>query len=176
MMLEWPVLATSIVIVALIVALVRELWPPALAVLGADIALLLLGVIDGDQAFSGFSNEAPIVVAALLIFARAVDVSGAIQPVVQHLFGTVESTRGILSRIVFPLATFSSVINNTTLVAMTVPAVMDVSQRRRWTLRGSSCRSAMSPSWAGCSPRSAHPPTSPCPASWRRPACPPWPS
>ena len=131
LMLEWPVLVTSIVIVALIVALVRELWPPALAVLGADIALLLLGVIDGEQAFSGFSSEAPIVVAALLVFARAVDVSGAIQPVVQHLFGTVAATRGILARIVFPLAATSSVINNTTLVAMTVPAVMDVAQRRR---------------------------------------------
>ncbi|MBA2558189.1 MAG: hypothetical protein H0V12_12740, partial [Chloroflexi bacterium] len=67
---------TLAVVVSVIVALARELLQPAVAVLGGTVVLFLLGVIDSRAAFSGFSNEAPIAVAALLVLARAVDTSG----------------------------------------------------------------------------------------------------
>jgi di/tricarboxylate transporter len=121
---------TLAVVVSLVVVLARELIPPAVAVLGATIGLLLLGVIDGEQAFAGFSNEAPIVVAALLLLARAVDLSGLLGPVVAWMFGTTQRPRALLARLVFPVAGLSAFLNNTTLVAMTVPAVLDLSQRR----------------------------------------------
>ena len=40
------------------------------------------------------------------------------------------SSTGILSRLLFPLAGISAFVNNTTLVAMTMPAVIDISARR----------------------------------------------
>lgn len=129
--MDWHAWVTVAVIVALVGAMVREVAPPAAVVLSATVVLLLLGVIDGDQAFAGFSNEAPIVVGALLIFARAVDVTGAIQPVVQSLFGTSRSPRVLLTRLLFPVTGASGFLNNTTLVAMTVPAVLDLCQRLR---------------------------------------------
>jgi di/tricarboxylate transporter len=121
---------TLVVVVTLVVVLAREMIPPAVAVLAATILLLLLGVIDSDQAFAGFSNEAPIVVAALLLLARAVDLSGLLGPVVSWMFGSAQRPRALLARLVFPIAGFSAFINNTTLVAMTVPAVLDLAQRR----------------------------------------------
>lgn len=121
---------TLAVIGALIVVLARELMPAAVAVLGATVLLLLVGVIEADEAFAGFSNEAPIVVAALLVLARAVDVSGIMQPLVTVLFGTTRHGTAILARLLFPLAGMSAFLNNTTLVAMTVPAVLNLSQRR----------------------------------------------
>jgi di/tricarboxylate transporter len=122
---------TLAVVLALVVVLTRELIPPAVAVLAATIGLLLAGIIDADQAFAGFSNEAPIVVAALLVFARAADVTGIIGPALEWFIGRPGSShRWALPRLIFPIAGLSAFLNNTTLVAMTVPAVLDICRRR----------------------------------------------
>lgn len=120
---------TLAVVVAVVVVLARELVSPALTVLGGTVALLLLGVIDGAQAFAGFSNEAPIIVAALLVLARAVDISGILAPIVTALFGQT-SGRALLARLLYPVTLLSGFLNNTTLVAMTVPPVVELTSRR----------------------------------------------
>lgn len=123
----WITLAVLAVLVAV---LFTERVPPAPAVLGATMTLMLIGVITPDQAFAGFSNEAPIIIASLLIVARAVDVAGIMQPIVARLFRGTQSSTGILARLLYPLAAISAFVNNTTLVAMTIPAVVDISARR----------------------------------------------
>jgi di/tricarboxylate transporter len=121
---------TLIVIVATVTVMAREIVPPALAVLTSVVVLLLAGVIDGEQALSGFSNEAPYVVGSLLILARAVDVAGLMEPIVGRLFGS-SSGKPLLARLLFPVTLVSGFLNNTTLVAMSVPPVIEMSTRRR---------------------------------------------
>jgi di/tricarboxylate transporter len=122
---------TLAVVVALVIALAREMVAPAAAVLGATIVLLLVGIIDSAAAFSGFSNEAPIIVAALLIYARAADITGIVAPILERFMGSSSGpSRGALPRLVIPVAGLSAFLNNTTLVAMTVPAVLDLCRRR----------------------------------------------
>ena len=123
----WLTLATLVVLVAV---LAREAAPPASAVLVTTIFLLLVGIINADQAFSGFSNEAPIVVAALLVFARAADISGLLQPIIDRFIGRGPAPRGLLARILFPLTLASGFLNNTTLVAMSIPAIVDLCNRK----------------------------------------------
>jgi di/tricarboxylate transporter len=123
----WITLAVLAVLVAI---LFTEKAPPAPSVLSATLVLMLLGIIKPEQAFAGFSNEAPIIIASLLIVARAVDVAGIMQPIVALLFRGADSSTSILARLLFPLAGISAFVNNTTLVAMTIPAVVDVSARR----------------------------------------------
>ncbi|MEO7296115.1 MAG: SLC13 family permease [Candidatus Limnocylindria bacterium] len=121
---------TLAVVIVLVTVLAREAIQPAFAVLIATIFLLLIGVIDGDQAFAGFSNEAPIVVAALLVFARAADISGLLTPVLDRFIGHGPVPRGLLARILFPLTLVSGFLNNTTIVAMSIPAVVDLCNRK----------------------------------------------
>jgi di/tricarboxylate transporter len=123
----WVTLA---VIAVLIVVLAREMAPPAYAVLVTVIVLMLIGIVDADRAFAGFSNEAPIVVASLLIFARAADISGLLPPLLDRFLGTGAAPRGLLPRITFPLTLASGFLNNTTLVAMAIPATIDYCQRK----------------------------------------------
>jgi di/tricarboxylate transporter len=123
--------ATLGVIVVLVGVLVRELVQPAIAMFGATVVLLVLGIVTPEQAFAGFSNEAPFIIAALLVLARAVDAAGIMAPLVTRLFAGVKSERALEARLLFPVAGLSSVLNNTTLVAMTAPAVLDVASRRR---------------------------------------------
>ncbi len=129
--MELQAWVTLAVVILLIVAMARELVQPAVAMFGASMLLFLLGIIDAEEAFAGFSNEAPFIIAALLVVARAVDVAGIMQPVVDALFSRVSSARVLLVRLLFPLAGISAFLNNTTLVAMTVPAVMEMASRRR---------------------------------------------
>ena len=122
---------TLAVIVGTVVVLAREIFAPAVTVFGAVVILLLLGVIDDEAALSGFANEAPFVVGALLVLARAVDVSGILEPVVARLFGN-STGRPLLARLLFPITLFSGFLNNTTLVAMSVPPVVELSTRQRF--------------------------------------------
>jgi di/tricarboxylate transporter len=121
---------TLAVLAVLVTVLFTEKAPPAPAVLAATLVLMLIGIITPDQAFAGFSNEAPIIIASLLIVARAIDVAGIMQPIVALLFRGAASSTGILARLLYPLAGISAFVNNTTLVAMTIPAVVDISARR----------------------------------------------
>ncbi|MBA2529321.1 MAG: SLC13 family permease [Euzebyales bacterium] len=121
---------TLAVVAATVFSLARELLPPAMTVLAAVIVLLLSGVIQPEQAFAGFSNEAPIIVGALLILARAVDITGILKPIVAGLFGSA-SGRPLMARLLYPVTLLSGFLNNTTLVAMTVPPVVELSNRRR---------------------------------------------
>ncbi|CAN5564688.1 SLC13 family permease [soil metagenome] len=121
---------TLAVVSVVIFVLARELVQPAAAVLGGTVALFLLGVIDAGEAFSGFSNEAPIIIASLLVLARAVDLSGILQPIVGALFGGVRSTRALLLRLLLPVTGSSGFLTNTTVVAMTVPSIIELSRRR----------------------------------------------
>ncbi|HEY7598954.1 MAG TPA: SLC13 family permease, partial [Candidatus Limnocylindrales bacterium] len=117
-------------IVVIVVALVREMVLPAAAMLGGVVVLVLVGVIDFRAGFSGFANEAPWIIAALLVLARAVDLSGLLQPIVGALFGASRSATALMARLVVPVGGVSGFMNNTTVVAMTVPTVIELSRRR----------------------------------------------
>lgn len=114
---------TLAVILLVLIALAREILPPAACVLAGTTSLLLLGVIDDGQAFSGFSNAAPLTVAALYVLARAADKTGLLGPLVGRTLGSKEAGRGTLAKILLPTAGISGFINNTPLVAMLIPEV-----------------------------------------------------
>jgi di/tricarboxylate transporter len=114
---------TLFVIIVTVVVLARDMVPPALAVIGADIVLLVTGVITTEQALAGFSNPAPITVAALFVVARAVQKTGALQPLLWSTLGNGGSDRHALARLLVPVAGASGFLNNTPIVAMLAPQI-----------------------------------------------------
>ena len=67
--MTWETWFTLIVIVVTVGMMAREVVPPALAILGGVIVLLLAGIIDGDQALSGFSNSTVWLIFAAFVIA-----------------------------------------------------------------------------------------------------------
>ncbi len=128
--MSWEAWFTLVVLVFMIVALARERFPPSATILSAVIVLLAAGVVSAEQAFSGFSNPAPITVAALYVLARAVEKTGALQPLVSATLGGGRDSRSSLIRLVAPTAAASAFLNNTPVVAMLVPQVRDWAERR----------------------------------------------
>lgn len=123
------------VILAVLAVLVTNRVPPALAVLGGTVTLLVTGVIDAPDAFAGFSNSAPLTVAALYVVAAAAARTRVIEAVAGQISGRVAARdrppgeRGTLARIVVPTAASSAILNNTPIVAMAIPGVMSWARR-----------------------------------------------
>jgi di/tricarboxylate transporter len=129
--LSWQSGFTLAVVSITVALLVRDRVAPAMAVLGATIALLVSGVINPAQAFAGFANPAPITVAALFIVARAVEKTGALQPLVNAALGRVPPGREPgLARLLIPTAGASAFLNNTPIVAMVAPQVAEWARKR----------------------------------------------
>ena len=130
---SWEGWFTLAVVLALVALLVTERVPPPVAVLGAVITLLVAGVISAEEAFSGFSNAAPIAVAALYVLAAGVEKTGALERVTARLLGTGARTqmsdRMALARILVPTAAASAFLNNTPIVAMVAPSVVSWARR-----------------------------------------------
>jgi di/tricarboxylate transporter len=121
---------TLLVILGVLVGLVRSNLSPAVTVFGGTVALLLLGVIDEGQAFSGFSNPAPITVAALYVLAGAVEKTGALAPLTQRTLGSRGWYRRPLLRTLLPTTAASGLLNNTPIVAMLIPQIESWADRR----------------------------------------------
>jgi di/tricarboxylate transporter len=121
---------TLFVLAAMMVVLSRDLVPPALAVIASVVVLLVAGVVTPAQAFSGFSNPAPLTVAALYVLARAVEKTGALQPIVSATLGVGTGLRSSLARLLVPTAAASAFLNNTPIVAMLIPQVTDWADRQ----------------------------------------------
>jgi len=116
----WVTLA---VLVAMFVVLATDRLTPVVAVTAATISLLLLGVIDAAEAFSGFSNPAPVTVAALYVVAGAVDKTQALQPLLAFVLRPRAGRPAPASRLLIPAAAASAFLANTPIVAMLVPSV-----------------------------------------------------
>jgi len=121
---------TLAVVAGAVVVLARDWISPAVAFTGAVVALLVAGVVTPDQAFQGFSNPAPITVAALYVLARAVEQSGALQPLVYATLGGGSHVRRSLARLTAPVAAASAFLNNTPIVAMLSPQVGEWADKR----------------------------------------------
>jgi di/tricarboxylate transporter len=114
---------TLAVLVVMLVTLTLDRFPPAGVVFGATFALLLADVIDADAAFAGFSNSAPLTVAALYVLARGAEKTGMLAALTSRLLRDGAGT-GAMTRLLVPTATASTVFPNTPLVAMLMPDVI----------------------------------------------------
>lgn len=126
----WEAWLTLAVITLAVLVLTRDLVSPAVAFMAAVVVLLVADVVTPGEAFQGFSNPAPITVAALYVLARAVEKSGALQPMVRATLGSARSVRGALARMTAPVAAASAFLNNTPIIAMLSPQIGEWADRR----------------------------------------------
>ena len=124
---------TLAVVAATVVVLALDRASPPAAVMGAVTLLLLAGVIDEGQAFSGFSNPAPITVAALYVLSAAAQATGIVELLTARILGPAASSnltdRQVMSRILIPTTMASAFLNNTPIVAMVAPGVISWARR-----------------------------------------------
>lgn len=119
------------VVLFVLVALASNRLPADVIMVAAMLAVTLGGVISPEQALAGFSNAGMMTVAVLYVVAAALRDTGAIYWIAYKLLGRPKTHRGSLARLVLPTGLLSAFLNNTTVVAMMIPAVQEWSQRLR---------------------------------------------
>ncbi|MGI9626730.1 MAG: SLC13 family permease, partial [Longimicrobiales bacterium] len=123
----WTTLAVICVCLAL---MVRDKTAPSAVLFGGAVFLMLVGVVNSQQALSGFANPAPFTVAALYVVARAIGKTGGLQPLVRGTMGGAKGRFRRLVRLLVPVGAASAVLNNTPIVAMLTPEVADFAERK----------------------------------------------
>lgn len=122
----WIVLG---VISACLVALIFSRRPPDMILCGGVVVLLLLGVLSPKEALAGMSNEGMVTVGVLFIVAQALSETGVVSWISHSMLGRPRSARVAQLRLMAPVAAFSTILNNTPVVAMMIPAVRDWAKR-----------------------------------------------
>ena len=96
---------------------------PHMVMLAVLVVLSATGILEPDQALSGFSNTGLVTVVALFVVAAGIHHSGGVDLLVHHLLGNPGTTRRAQARIALPVTLLSGFLNNTPVVATMIPAV-----------------------------------------------------
>lgn len=111
-------------------AMWRRGGPTDLLFLGGLVVVTVCGVIKPEDALAGFANPAVITVGALFVVAAGLRSTGVLDQVGQQLLGRARTAGAALVRLTFAVLGFSAFINNTPVVAMFVPVVLDWCRKR----------------------------------------------
>lgn len=89
------------------------------------------------QFFSGFGNEALVAICALMMVGKALETTGALQPLAT-IVGHAWSTRPVLALLVTLVAgaVLSAFMNNTPIVVLLMPILVSVSMRVKFPVSG----------------------------------------
>lgn len=119
------------IVLCLLLALIKNSAPPDLLFVGATCLLAVLGIITPEQAFAGFSNAGMLTVAFLFIVVAALRETGVLDYVGHHVLGKVKTARGAMTRLIVFILPMSALLNNTPIVAMFIPIVIDWCRRHQ---------------------------------------------
>ena len=118
----WITIATVILLfVVLLCTKIRE----DIAFLGAMAVLGLSGILDQKEDLAGFSSDSVVLVGVLFIVVAGLIHTGVIRWIMDHFLGTPKSYPAAIVRLMMPVALLSSILSNTTVVALFVQVVKD---------------------------------------------------
>ena len=118
---------TLFLLVGMTVALIREWFDADVIMLTALVLMITGGIVDVEEAVSGFANEGMLTVGLLYVVACAIQKTGALHSLGEKLMGRPGVLSCNLLRLLFPVSALSAFFNNTPVVAMGIPVI------RQWT-------------------------------------------
>lgn len=118
-------LTTLAVLAAVLGTLVFTSLAVDLVLMAGLVVLLLAGIIDPAEAFSGFSNPGVVTIGALYVVVAGLRDTGATQLLANHILRPPRSTRHAQLQLMLPTTFMSAFLNNTPVVAALIPVVSD---------------------------------------------------
>lgn len=129
--MEFDALLTLATVLMVLIILATNRVPADLLLMAALAFLVITGILNPVQALAGFANPGVITIATLYVVAAGLKETGAVQWVASRLLGQPDSLRKAQWRLLAPTSLLSAFMNNTTVVAMFIPAVQDWARRLR---------------------------------------------
>ncbi|MBC8200499.1 MAG: SLC13 family permease [Planctomycetes bacterium] len=123
----WITLGTITLIVITLVQ--RKKIGPDLIMAGGLVILMITGVVNFEQATSGFAQRPLLMIAGLFVIAAALQETGGIELIGKKLLGKPTSLASAQLRMMIPVAGMSAFMNTTPIVAMYLPMINKWSKR-----------------------------------------------
>lgn len=120
---SWAAWYSLIVLYFTFAFLIKNLWDPALTMLGSMSMLLAPRIITAKEAAGGFGDTLILALGALYVVAAAIENTGCLVFITKYVLRNTQSPRMALLRLMIPTSMVSGFVNNTPLVAMLIPAV-----------------------------------------------------
>ena len=114
---------TIALIIGLFCTMAFTKLPAEFAFLGAMAFLSVTGILSADEVLAGFSSSSVVIVGILFVVIAGLVHSGVIHWMVKQVLGTPSSYTKALVRLMLPVAAFSSILSNTTVVALFIKVV-----------------------------------------------------
>ncbi len=127
----WSAWLTLAVVTAIFSILILTRVPSDYVFSGGLAVLLLSGVLDAGEAFAGFSSPGVITIGVLYIVVAGLRETGGLLWISQRILGHPASYSQALMRLMLPVSTLSAFLNNTPVVALFIPVVMNWGRRIR---------------------------------------------
>ncbi len=123
-------LVTAVVVLATLGLLAFTRLAADLAFAGALTTLVALGVLSPGAALAGFGNEGLVTVGVLFVVAAGLRDTGGVYWISQRLLGRPRGLTSAQLRVMAPVALVSAFLNNTPVVAIMIPAIVDWARKR----------------------------------------------
>ena len=102
-----------------------------LVMVGTLVALLISGILTPEQSLGGLANEGMVTVGVLFVVVAGLKETGGIGLLAQRVLGRPRSIVQAQIRLMFPVAGLSAFINNTPIVAMLMPVVVEWAKKHQ---------------------------------------------
>ncbi|WP_280564844.1 SLC13 family permease [Chromohalobacter sp. 48-RD10] len=129
--MEWSAFLTLAIVLSVLATLVITRIAPDVVLMGALAFLVVSGILTPSEALAGFANPGVMTIATLYVVAAGLKETGAIQWLAHRLLGQPRRLRQAQLRVLLPASGLSAFMNNTTVVAMFIPAIQEWAARLR---------------------------------------------
>lgn len=130
--MTWQMAFVFVLLIAAIIAFVREKIAPELVALSLFVLVALTGLVPVRDAFAVFSNPAPITVAAMFVLSAALVRCGALDYLTIRIERASTLPYWVVIFLLVGLVAFVSAwINNTPVVVVLVPVVLNLAKRMK---------------------------------------------
>ena len=119
-------------LILMVVLFIWGRWRYDAISLGVLSVFVLLGYIQPEEAFNGFSHPAVITVALVLLISKGLERSGFISVIGRKLQAYANSEIQFMISITFFAAILSSFMNNIGAMAMLLPITLGICQKMNW--------------------------------------------
>lgn len=122
----------SLILLILLMTLTLFLWGRwrhDIVAGGTLLACVLAGLVDANDAFSGFAHPAVITVACVLVLSRALQISGAVDWLTRHLLPRQAGTTLSIAALTGLGACLSGFMNNVGAMALLMPVALQFAKR-----------------------------------------------
>jgi di/tricarboxylate transporter len=122
--------AAITVVLVMLVAFVREVYPVEVVAIAGAVTMLILGILPQADALAVLANPAPWTIAAMFIVVGGLVRTGALDWLSRAALRQAESSPGLtLGVLALAVLTMSAFVNNTPVVVVMIPIFMQLARK-----------------------------------------------